>query len=92
MIVNQSAASESIDELAENTTLPILQDTTDQATFTRYGADKWYIYIIGPDQRLHLLHYSMDLEDDRARLITEITDLRDGLSDAPLRRDSRGTP
>jgi hypothetical protein len=92
VLINQSAAAESIAELAENTTLPILQDTTDQATFTRYGADKWYIYIIGPDQYLHLLHYSLDLDDDRARLITEITELRDGRSDAPPRQDSRGTP
>ena len=92
MLINQSAAEESIAELAENTTLPILQDTTDQATFTRYGADKWYIYLIGSDQQLHLLHYSMDLDEDRERLITEITDLRDGLSGPPPRQNFRDTP
>ena len=51
----------SIGELADNTTLPILQDTSDQSVASQYGAEKWYVYLIGPDQKLKLLHYSLDL-------------------------------
>ena len=74
ILINQASASDSIGELAENTTLPILQDTSEEATFTRFGADKWYIYLLDRDHRLHLLHYSLDLDDDRERLLTEINE------------------
>ncbi len=83
VLINQSSAADSIGELAENTALPILQDTTAQATFTQYGADKWYIYIIGPDRRLHLLHYALDLDEEGDRLLTELTETRDDLMTPP---------
>jgi len=82
VLVNQASAAESIGELAENTTLPILQDTSDQGVASQYGAEKWYIYLIGADQKLKLLHYSLDLDDERDRLLTEITAVQSGKTPA----------
>ena len=41
-------------------------------------AEKWYIYIIGTDQKLKLLHYALDLDDERARLLEEISAVQSG--------------
>ena len=76
ILINQYSAADSIGELAENTTLPILQDTSEQAVANQYGAEKWYIYLIGGDQRLKLLHYSLDLDAERERLLQEIADIQ----------------
>jgi hypothetical protein len=45
---------------------------------TGYGAEKWYIYLIGSDQRIKLLHYSLDLDTERDRLLSEISDVLAG--------------
>ena len=78
ILINQYSAADSIGELAENTTLPILQDTSEQAVANQYGAEKWYIYLIGPDQKLKLLHYSLDLDAERDRLLAEIEEVQSG--------------
>ena len=83
ILINQSSAKDSIGELAENTTLPILQDTADQAVATQYGAEKWYIYLIGTDQKLDLLHYSLDLDVERDRLLSEIAAVQSGECGGP---------
>ena len=76
VLINQYSAADSIGELADNTTLPILQDTTDQSVASQYGAEKWYVYLIGPDQKLKLLHYSLDLDSERERLLEEIENIK----------------
>ena len=87
VLINQASAADSIGELAENTTIPILQDTTEEATFTRFGADKWYIYLLDREHRLHLLYYSLDLDDERQRLLTEIEEIMSNQFSPPSTSD-----
>jgi len=61
--------------MAEYTTLPILQDTTEAGTADCYGAYKWYIYVIDKRGIPRHIHYSLDLNTERERLLSEIAAL-----------------
>ncbi len=61
--------------MAERTTLPILQDTTAEGVAACYGASKWYIYVIDKGGVLRHIHYSLDLNTERDRLLGEIAAL-----------------
>ncbi len=58
--------------MTDGVTLPVLQDTLEAGVFSAYGASKWYIYLIDPQQQPVLLHYEMDLDAEQERLLAEI--------------------
>ena len=53
-------------------TLPVLQDTAKVQAEIEYGAAKWYIYILDRQGIPRVIHYEMDLDEDRQRLLDEI--------------------
>ncbi len=72
VLINQYGAESGLVDLTENVTLPVLQDTPEDAVFSAYNASKWYIYLVDTDGRLVLLHYEMELDDEEDRLLAEI--------------------
>ncbi len=52
--------------------LPVLQDTAEDAVFSAFNASKWYLYLIDRDGQFVLLHYDLDYDADEERLLAEI--------------------
>lgn len=75
MIINQAGTEESMPDLSDGVSLPILQDTTTADVFDQYGASKWYIYLIDAQGIPRTIHYGLDLDSERDRLLSEIAAL-----------------
>lgn len=52
--------------------LPVLLDTAAVDARTKYGADKWYIYLMDRSGRPKTIHYELDLVNDADRLLSEL--------------------
>ncbi|MFT5684883.1 MAG: hypothetical protein ACI8RZ_005828 [Myxococcota bacterium] len=72
MIINESGTEESMPDLADGVSLPILQDTSEADVFDEYGASKWYVYLIDAQGIPRTIHYALDLDSERDRLLSEI--------------------
>jgi hypothetical protein len=75
ILINLPGYEDGIPDLTETCTLPVLQDTTKDGVANEYGAEKWYIYLIDRDGKIRLIHYSLDLDSERDRLLEEIAEL-----------------
>ncbi len=64
-----------IPDLTENTNLPVLQDTSDDRVAQCFGASKWYIYVVDRAGEVQYLHYQLNLESERERLLAEVASL-----------------
>lgn len=76
MLVNDAGREDGIPELTDGVSLPVLQDTGEDDVFGAYGASQWYIYLVDRQLVPRVVHYGLDLDDDRARLLGEIDTLR----------------
>ena len=74
-MINLPGYEEGIPDLTKECTLPVLQDTTKDGVARDYGAEKWYIYLIDREGKIRLIHYSLDLNNERDRLLEEIAEL-----------------
>jgi hypothetical protein len=72
LLINQYGSDEGLPDLTDGVSLPVLQDTAEDAVFGAYNASKWYLYLIDRDGQLVLLHYDLDYDADEARLLAEI--------------------
>jgi len=61
--------------MTETITLPVLQDTFEDGVAKEYGADKWYIYVVDRAGNVRYLHYYLDLNSERERLLAEVNEL-----------------
>ncbi len=61
--------------MTEAITLPVLQDTVEDGVAKEYGADKWYIYVVDRAGDVRYLHYYVDLNAERERLVAEVNEL-----------------
>ncbi len=66
---------EGLPDLAARTSIPVLQDTDEDGIASCYGASKWYIYVIDRSGIVRRIHYSLDLDAERDRLLAEIAAL-----------------
>ena len=62
-------------EYAGTVTLPVLQDDTEQDMAARYGAEKWYVYLVDAAGIPRYVHYEVDLDGERERLLAELAEL-----------------
>jgi len=77
LIVNSASTEAVIAELIQDqVTLPILQDTLEAGMYTKYGASKWYTYLIDPSGYPKIIHYKLSLPSDLDRLAAEIEAIR----------------
>ena len=75
-IINLMGTEEGVTDLVEGTQLPVLQDTSDNRVVQCFGASKWYIYVVDREGQARFLHYQLDLETERERLLEEVTSLQ----------------
>ena len=75
VIIDLPGFEEGMPDLISRTTLPILQDTNAQGIASCYGASKWYLYLVDRDGIVRTIHYSLDLDAERERLLTELAGL-----------------
>lgn len=73
-----AGSEDGLAELIAGTSLPILQDTTEDKAANCYGAQKWYIYVIDPSGAVQTVHYSLDLNGEADRLLNEISQAQSG--------------
>lgn len=74
-VIALDAALESLPELADGHDLPILVDTPDVDIEGRYGADRWYLYILDRSGLPRHLHYEPDFSGEQERLIDQVATL-----------------
>ena len=72
VIFNLPGFEEGLPDLIAQTTLPILQDTSTDGIAGCYGASKWYLYLVDRSGVVRTIHYSLDLDTERDRLLTEL--------------------
>ncbi|GEM_PF-2557334 len=72
ILINQYGADEGLPDMTAGLSLPVLQDTAEDAVFSSYNASKWFLYIIDRDGQMVLLHYDMDYDTEEERLLAEI--------------------
>ncbi len=75
MLINQAGVESGMPDLSAGVSLPILQDTTEAGVFDLYGASKWYVYLVDATGVPRIIHYSLDLDSERDRLLAEIAAL-----------------
>ena len=75
MLINSAAAKSGMKDLTDGVSLPVLQDTTKDDVFDLYNASKWYIYLVDAKGIPRIVHYSLDLDSERDRLLAEIAAL-----------------
>ena len=75
MLINSAAAKSGMKDLTDGVSLPVLQDTSKADVFDLYNASKWYIYIVDTNGIPRFIHYSLNLDDERDRLLDEIAGL-----------------
>jgi hypothetical protein len=75
LIINLPGFEEGLPDLISRTTLPILQDTSWDGIASCYGASKWYLYLVDPSGVVRTIHYSLDLDAERDRLLMEVSGL-----------------
>jgi hypothetical protein len=79
VIIHVEGGESELDALTEysgTVTLPVLQDTSEADVETAYNAEKWFFYLGEPDGTLRYVHYQLDLDSERDRLLAEIDELR----------------
>ena len=74
-IIALAAGESGLPDLTQGLTLPVLQDTAEAAVADRYGAEKWYVYVVDRNGRVRHIHYKFDLTNTRDRLVAEIDSL-----------------
>jgi len=75
VIIDLPGFEEGLPDLIAQTTLPILQDTYEDGIATCYGASKWYLYLVDRAGVVQVVHYTLDLDAERDRLLAEISTL-----------------
>ena len=75
MLINSAAAKSGMKDLTDGVSLPVLQDTSEADVFDLYNASKWYIYLVDSQGIPRIIHYSLDLDGERDRLLDEIAAL-----------------
>ena len=75
VIFNLPGFEEGLPDLIAQTTLPILQDTNSEGIASCYGASKWYLYLVDRSGVVRTIHYSLDLDAERDRLLSELANL-----------------
>ena len=71
-VVALDAALDSLPELADGHDLPILVDTATEGLEARYGAERWYIYLLDRAGLPRTIHYSIDFTRESDRLVAEV--------------------
>jgi len=72
ILVNLAGTEEGIPDLSAENQLPILQDDVETHLAQCFGASKWYIYIIDKAGVPTTIFYSLDLDEERERLLAAI--------------------
>ena len=75
VLINSAASADSLKDLVDGVSLPVLQDTSEADVFDLYGASKWYVYLVDAQGNPRTIHYSIDLDGERDRLLAEIAAL-----------------
>ncbi len=75
VVVNLPGFEDGLPDLISQTTLPILQDTSSARIASCYGASKWYLYLVDRSGVVRTIHYSLDLDAERDRLLSELSTL-----------------
>ena len=78
LILNLPAYASSLAKITELTDLPILQDNEEEEVAKQYGASKWYLYVINPEGKPHLIHYDLPMPSQLDRLDTWIAEAKGG--------------
>ena len=71
-IINLKGTEDGIPDLTETAQIPVLQDTSTARISTCFGASKWYIYLVDKAGVVRFIHYQLNLETERDRLLTEV--------------------
>ena len=75
VLINHAAAESGMKDLTDGVSLPVLQDTDEADVFELYNAEKWYIYLVDDHGIPRTIHYALDLDGERDRLLSEIAAL-----------------
>ena len=78
MVINMAGTEDGIPDLSAENRMPILQDNAAAKALQCYGASKWYIYVIDSSGIPQTIFYSLDLDDERDRLLRAVQDARGG--------------
>ncbi len=73
--MNLIGTEDGIPDLTEGVQLPVLQDVTESAVASCFGASKWYIYVVDKTGIPRFIHYQLDLDSERSRLFEELASL-----------------
>ncbi len=74
--MNSVGSDEGLPDLTDGVSLPVLQDTSEAAVFSRMNASKWYLYVLDRNGELVTLHYDVDYDAEEARILAEIEQAR----------------
>ena len=77
-MVNLPGSEDDLVEMVEYSgvvTLPVLQDDTTADVAQSYGADKWYTYLIDARGYPRYVHYEVDFDGERERLLASLAEL-----------------
>ena len=77
-MVNLPGSEDDLIEMVEYSgvvTLPVLQDDAKTYTAASYGAEKWYLYLIDAAGIPRYVHYELDLDGERERLLIELAEI-----------------
>ena len=72
LIINLNGTEDGIPDLTENSQIPVLQDTSEDQIVTCFGASKWYVYVVDRSGVVQYIHYKIDLDTERERLLSEV--------------------
>ena len=71
-MINLIGTEEGIPDLTESSQVPVLQDTATDRIATCFGASKWYIYVVDKTGHPRFVHYKLNLDTERERLLAEV--------------------
>ncbi|MCB9792441.1 MAG: hypothetical protein H6741_06900 [Alphaproteobacteria bacterium] len=75
LIINSRGSEDSLGELLDGVVIPTLQDTTEDAVFTTYGAEKWYLYYLDRSGVVQRIDYQLSFPADEERFLGAIAEL-----------------
>ena len=71
-MINLIGTEDGVPDLTESSQIPVLQDTAADRIASCFGASKWYFYLVDKTGEARFVHYKLDLESERERLLAEI--------------------
>ncbi len=72
LVVNLPPYDDALADLTDATDLPVLQDDSDVDMSGGWGAAKGYVYVLDPEGLPRFIHYSINFDSERERLVAEV--------------------